>query len=81
MDREIARKTWVSIVRDLQNQIGGSASTVEICHNGMYHRYEGKEHLKGGQKKALAEISKLMKGTTMRSRQLQQGFGLLGYTI
>ena len=80
MDREIARKTWVIIVSYLQKKIVGSVGAVEIYHNGIYHRYEGKERLEVGLKKASAERFKLKKGTPMRYRQLKQDFGLLGNT-
>ena len=44
-DRYIERKTWGSIGSALQNKRGGRVSAVEICHNGIYNRYEGKERL------------------------------------
>ena len=45
MDREIARKTLISIGRALQKKRGGTVSAVEICHSGIYNIYEGKERL------------------------------------
>ena len=65
MDREIARKTWGIIGKALQNQRGGSVSAVEICHNGIYHIYEGKEFLEEGLQNSLSERFKLTKGTPM----------------
>ena len=56
-------------------------SEVEMFHNSIYHRYEGKERLEAGLKKALSEIFKLTKGAPMRSGQLQKYLGLLGNTI
>ena len=78
MDREIARKTWDSIGRSLKNKRVGSMSAVEICHNGIYLRYEGKERLEAGLRKSLSELFKLTRGTPMRSGKPQQDFGLLG---
>ena len=57
-----------------------SVSAVEICQNGIYHKYEGKDRLEAVIKNSLSEIFKLTKGTTMRFRQLQQDFRILGNT-
>ena len=80
MDRDITRKTWGSIVIVLQNQRGDSVIAVDICHKIIYHRYEGKERLEVGLKNSLSNRFKLTKGTSMRSVQLQQYFGILGNT-
>ena len=45
MDRDIVRKTWGSIGRAIQKQIGGSVGMLEICNNVIYDRNEGKELL------------------------------------
>ena len=78
MDIYIAGNTWGSIGSALKKKIGGSLSAVEICHNGIYHRYEGKERLEAGLNIALLDRLKLTKGTPMRSGQLHQDFRLLG---
>ena len=55
-------------------------SALEICHNIIYHRYEGKERLEEGLQNKLSDKFKLTKGTTMCYGQLHQYFGLLGNT-
>ena len=55
-------------------------SALEICHNSIYHRYEGKERLEEGLQNKLSDKFKLTKGTTMCYGQLHQYFGLLGNT-
>ena len=70
MDREIVSKTLGSIGSALQQQRGGSVSTVEIYHNGIYHRYKGKERLEAVLQKALLDKFKLTKVTPVRSGQI-----------
>ena len=55
-------------------------SAVEICHNSIYHRYEGKERLEAGLQNSLSDRFKMTNGTHMRSGQLNQDFGILGNT-
>ena len=73
-------KTWGRIGRDIKKQRGGSVSGIQISHNNIYYRYEGKELLEAGLQKALSEKFKLTKVTPTWSGQLQQDFGLLGNT-
>ena len=78
--REIVRKTWSIIRSALHKKRGGSVSAVEICHNGIYHRYKGKERLEAGLQNSLSDRFKMTNGTHMRSGQLNQDFGVLGNT-
>ena len=66
MDRETARKTWGSIESYLQKKRGGGVSVLEICPNGIYNIYEGKEGLEAGLQNELSFRFKLTKGTPMR---------------